>query len=138
MDGLQPPIGAEQGRALRRAVLDYVRSERRRVHPPVLHVGIPGGTQAALELDGEETDHSLRTDMVAAMLRRTARGPVTPIVWLARTGELMLQDVDARWLSAARTAYAEAGTGLTMVVLNRHGWRDPRSGAGRQWVRLRP
>ena len=139
MEGLQPPVGAGDERLLRRAVLDLVRSERRRIHPPVLHVGTPGGTEAVFPLgDDEPTDHSLRTDVVAALLRRTTRGQASPIVWLSRSGALDLQDLDAQWLAAARAAYAEAGVDLTMVVVNKHGWRDPRSGERRSWVRLRP
>jgi hypothetical protein len=130
--------GAQLGRMLRSAVFEYVRVEKRRAHPPVLRVGLPGAREAAFEADpGEILDHGLRADVVAAMLRRTARGPVTPIVWLARTGELDLQDVDAQWLAAARTAYAEAEATLTMVVVNRTGWRDPASGDTRVWSRVR-
>ncbi|MCW2766860.1 MAG: hypothetical protein JWO11_2819 [Nocardioides sp.] len=82
-------------------------------------------------------DHALAADVLAAMLRRVRGGAEPPIVWLTRTGGLELQDVDARWLAGARTAYAEAGAALTMVIVNRHGWRDPRSGVGRTWTRLR-
>jgi hypothetical protein len=63
---------------------------------------------------------------------------VAPLVWLTRRGDpVVLQDVDARWLAAARAAYAEAGVPLTFVVVGRRGWHDPRSGTGRTWVRLR-
>jgi hypothetical protein len=58
-------------------------------------------------------------------------------VWLTRSGELALHDLDVEWLTAAASAYAEAGVDLTMVVVNRRGWRDPRSGVGQTWVRLR-
>lgn len=61
-----------------------------------------------------------------------------PFVWLTRRGDpAVLQDLDARWLAAARAAYAEAGSPLTFVVVGRRGWHDPRSGVGRTWVRLR-
>jgi hypothetical protein len=103
----------------------------------VLHVGTPGGPQALFAPGpAPATDHSLRTDIVAALLRRTA-GVEERLVWLTRPGDLELQDVDAVWLAAVRAAGAEAGVPLTMVVVNRHGWRDPRSGAGRTWKRLR-
>jgi hypothetical protein len=59
------------------------------------------------------------------------------MVWLTRAGPLDLQDVDAAWLAAARIATAEAGVSLTMVVVTRHGWLDPRSGVRREWKRLR-
>ena len=71
------------------------------------------------------------------MLRRTTTSRRAPLVWLTRPGELDLQDVDAAWLAAARTAYAEAAAPLTMVVVTRRGWRDPRSGVRREWKRLR-
>ena len=58
-------------------------------------------------------------------------------MWLTRAGPLDLQDVDAAWLAAARTAASEAGVALTMVVVTRRGWCDPRSGARREWKRLR-
>ena len=58
-------------------------------------------------------------------------------MWLTRSGGLELQDVDARWLAATRAAYDEARAPLAFVVVNRRGWRDPRSGLSRTWVRLR-
>jgi hypothetical protein len=136
MEGLSEPLGPHTRSLLRRAVLDHASGERRRVHPPVLHVGVPGERVAALTLDpAEPTDPGLRTDVVAA-LRVRAGGD--GFVWLTRAGGLELQDVDACWLSAARAAYAEAGAPLAFVVVNRHGWCDPRSGLGRTWIRLRP
>ena len=136
-----PPEGLPQQPAprtatlLRRAVLDHVSAERRLSYPARLHVGRPGAAHAVFAVDGAEpADHALRTDVVAA-LRRRAGADV--LVWLVRTGDLTLQDVDAAWLSAARTAYAEAGDELVFVVVNRHGWWDPRSGAAREWLRPR-
>jgi hypothetical protein len=113
------------------------------VHPEVLHVGVPGGRVARLALDQvEPSDPGLRTDVVAALRVRATQGEVEetaePMVWLTRVGGLELQDVDARWLAAARAAYDEAGVPLAFVVVNRHGWRDPRSGLSRTWARLRP
>jgi hypothetical protein len=124
-------------RSLRRAVLEHAGSERRRIFAPLLHVGTPGGPQA-LFAPGPlpATDHALRTDVMAALLRRTSAIDGR-LVWLTRPGDLELQDLDAAWLAAARAAGAEAGVPVTMVVVTRHGWRDPRSGAGRTWKRLR-
>ena len=137
MEGIREPLTAREHRTLRRAVLEHALSERRRIFAPLLHVGAPGGPQA-LFAPGRpaDTDHALRTDVVAALLRRTA-GTEPRLVWLTRPGDLALQDVDAAWLAATRAAGAEAGLPLTMVVVTRHGWRDPRSGAGRTWKRLR-
>ena len=75
---------------------------------------------------------------MAALLRRTAGAPEEQLVWLTRAGDLELQDVDAAWLAAARAAVLEAGVPLTLVIVNRHGWWDPRSGAGTMsWVTKR-
>jgi hypothetical protein len=136
MEGLRAPIDLGLQRLLRRAALDHGRAEPRRVYPALLHVGTPGAAEAVFP-DSETTDHGLRCDIVAAMLRRTRRGTAPPLVWVTRAGDLDLQDVDARWLASARAAYAEAGVPLVMVVVSRRGWRDPRSGAGRLWARLR-
>jgi hypothetical protein len=124
---------------LRQAVLEHARAERRRGYPPVLHVGVPGGTEELFALGPDEpADHAIRADAVAALLQRGRRATgAVPLVWLTRTGPLDLQDVDAAWLSAARTAAAEAGIELTLVVVTRRGWLDPRSGVRREWKRLR-
>ena len=132
------PLTPQTQALLRRAVLDFRVSERRRSHPPVLHVGIPGATTLAYEpRHDEQMEHGLRADLVAAFLQRTRGEPVEPLAWITRTGELVLEDVDAVWLSAARSAYAEAGVPLTMVVVTQRGWWDPISGRGREWKRLR-
>lgn len=138
-EGLREPLGPTVRRLLRRAVLDHALSERRRHHVPRVHVGVPGGPEAVYaERPEEPHDHTLRTDVVAAMARRAGAGDVpAPMVWVTRAGGLELQDLDAAWLAAARAAFAEAGLPLVFVVANRHGWRDPRSGLARTWVRLR-
>jgi hypothetical protein len=136
---VREPIEPERRRLLRRAVVEHVASLTGRAVPSVLHVGTPGGTVRCFTVRRDEpTDHALRADIVAAMLGRRRGTPATwPWVWLTRAGDLALHDLDAAWLAAAATAYAEAGGDLTMVVVTRHGWRDPRSGAGHTWVRLR-
>jgi hypothetical protein len=109
----------------------------RRVYAPVLHVGVPGERVASLSVGtAEPTDPGLRTDVVAALRVRAGERP-HQLVWLTRSGGLELQDVDARWLAATRAAYDEARASLVFVVVNRRGWRDPRSGLSRTWVRLR-
>ncbi len=139
MEGLSEPLSARTRALLRQAVLDHARREQRRRHPPVLHVGVPGARVAAIEVDPTDSaDSGLRTDVVAALRARAGVDP-DQLVWLTRCGQLELQDADAHWLAAARAAYAEAGASeLVFVVVNRRGWRDPRSGLGRTWARVRP
>ena len=139
MEGLTEPLPAHTRRLLRRAVHEHAAAER--LHggrPPTLHVGVPGGGVASLDLEhAEPTDPGLRTDVVAALRHRAGPAP-DQLVWLTRGGGLDLEDVDARWLTGARAAYDEAQAPLTFVVVTRHGWRDPRSGLGRTWARVRP
>ena len=138
MEGLVEPLPRDLRAALRRAALEHALAERRRNFTPALHVGTPGGPQAVLALEPDlRLDHALRTDVVAALLVRADRERAGPLVWLTRPGGLELQDLDAAWLAAARAASAEAGRPLTLVVVNRHGWRDPRSGLAHTWTRLR-
>lgn len=139
MPELNDPVAGAVRRTLRRAVLDHAGSERRRHHRSLVHVGVPGTGELVVPVhDDEPTDHSLRTDVLAATFARATRSDADGVlVWLTRTGPLELQDVDAAWLSAARAAAAEADLDLTLVVVNRHGWRDPRSGATTTWKRLR-
>jgi hypothetical protein len=137
VDGLSEPLPRHTHVLLRRAVLEHAAQERRRVFPPVLHVGVPGERAASLAVaSAEPTDPGLRTDVVAALRVRAGVGS-DPLVWLTRSGGLELQDVDARWLAASCAAYDEARAPLAFVVVNRRGWRDPRSGLSRTWVRLR-
>ena len=137
MDGLSEPLPRQTHALLRRAVLAHAAHERRRVYPPTLHVGVPGDRVACLAVaTAEPSDPGLRTDLVAA-LRVRAGVRSDQLVWLTRSGGLELQDVDARWLAATRAAFDEAQAPLTFVVVNRRGWRDPRSGLSRTWVRLR-
>lgn len=138
MPVLVDPVPDRLAAVLRRAVLSLRTDERRRVFAPVVHLGGPGGPEVAHGVrSGELLDHALRADIVAALLRRADHGAGPPLLWLTRTGELALHDVDAAWLAAGRAAYAEAGVPLTMVVVTRQGWWDPRSGTRRVWKRLR-
>jgi hypothetical protein len=143
VDGLRDPVAHRTAALLRRAVLAHASGERRRVHAAALHVGVPGGPVTTLALDAlERSDPGLRTDVVAALRVRAAQSGAADhpdtLVWLSRAGGPELQDVDVQWLTAARAAYEEAGAPLTFVVVTRRGWRDPRTGLSRTWVRLRP
>jgi hypothetical protein len=138
VEGIREPVGRPLATALRRAVLDHVLSERRRHFPTLVHVGTPGGAEEVFAVDPDDRlDHALRADVLAALLQRARHHGSLPVCWLTRPGPLDMQDVDAQWLAAARTAGAEAGVGVTLVVVTRRGWRDPRSGVRREWKRLR-
>lgn len=141
MDGIREPVARPLHLVLRRAVLDQAVRERRRVYPPLLHVGWPGAHEEVFAIEGDALDHALRQDIVAALLQAARRrAPVAdaiPMLWLTRSGPLHVCDLDLEWLAAARGAAAEAGIALTLVVVNRHGWFDPRSGVRREWKRIR-
>ncbi|WP_134738888.1 hypothetical protein [Nocardioides sp. 503] len=138
-EGLRDPLSPALLRVLRQAVLDHAAAEHRRSFLPLVHVGLPGQRETVFAVRPDErTDHALRTDIVSAMVRRVRRPGPAPMVWLTRRDRLRPQDVDLAWLAAARSAYGELGLPLLMVVVNRHGWRDPRSGLERTWQRLRP
>jgi len=130
------PTGSQ--RALRLAVAHFRRSETRRSFPPVVHVGRPGeASRDFVEAEGLGLDQALRTEVAAALLSRALNDSRCPTLWLTRAGELGIEDVDLRWYAAARAAYAEAAVALTMVVITRAGWSDVRTGARREWKRLR-
>ena len=131
------PLTPQTHALLRRAVLDFRVAEKRKAFPPVVHIGVPGTVDLTYEPRRDQPlEHGLRVDLVAALLQ-AAGTDLVPLVWVTRTGELVLEDADAAWLSAARSAYAESGVPLTMVVVTRRGWWDPRSGRSRVWKRLR-
>jgi len=123
---------------LRRAVLDHATGESRRHYPAVLHVGVPGGPEASFRAeDDDPVDHALRVDVVEAMVRSVDRVAGPALVWLTRPGPLDTQDLDLHWLAASAVAAGELHIALRMVVVDRRSWRDPRSGVGREWQRLR-
>lgn len=124
---------------LKRAVVEHHMTERRRVFAPVVHVGVPGSAVATLPLGDQRLDHTLRTDAVEAMLRRTRGSGPPPLLWLTRSGTaLEAREVDHAWLAASRSASAELALPLPMVVVTRRAWRDPSSGVYRDWARVRP
>jgi hypothetical protein len=133
---LEDPLPRATALLLREAVRRHVAGERRRRFAPMVHTGRPGVRVWSTGAPIGDTDHALRTDVMAALLCRA--GGARQLVWLTRPGELTSHDVDAAWLCAATSACAEAGTDLTWVVVTRRGWWDPRSGLRREWVRLRP
>jgi hypothetical protein len=122
---------------LRRAVVEHARTERRRRYLPLVHVGTPGRPHEVFAAGPDEAlDHTLRTDVLAAMRYRAAARTDQPVlVWLTRSGPLEVQDVDAAWHAAARQAFAEATSPLLFAVVNRQGWRDLGADTARAWRR---
>lgn len=137
MTGVEEPVPRDLQRRLRAGILAFKATEQRRRFPTAVHVGVPGEDHPAFtERPGDALDHGLRTEIVGALLEG-ADGPYAPLTWLTRPGEPVPHDADHAWLAAALAAYAEAVLPLTMVVMTRSGWYDPRSGTRRTWVRLR-
>lgn len=134
---IEEPVPTLLQRVLRHAVREHAAAEGRCQLPPALHVGIPGGRVRTFALpDDGPLDLALRTEAVEAMCRDHLAGDVVPLVWLTRTPEG--HDVeDLAWAAAVGCAGAELGVRLDLVVVTRRSWRDPRSGVGRQWTRLR-
>ncbi|CUR54110.1 conserved hypothetical protein [metagenome] len=130
-----PAMGAP---GLRLAVASLRSGETRRSFPPAVHAGRLGDRTSDFELSVEQVlDHGLRTEVVAALLSRALLWSDQPGFWLTRSGELDAEDLDLDWFSAARAAYGEAGVPLRMAVITKRGWRDPSTGLGRSWKRLR-
>lgn len=135
--GLQEPLPLLLQRVLRGAVINHARTERRRVHPPVLHVGVPGGEVRSFEIrSDDDLDLALRVEVLEAMARASLEREVVPLTWLTRT-ESGPDTEDLAWAAAVGAASGELGVRLDLVVVTRRSWRDPRSGAGRAWSRLR-
>ncbi len=142
MDGVCDPVPGPLLGVLRRAVHDHAASERRRIYPPLLHVGWPGGRAEVFAAGADDQlDHALRSVETEALAGAASTpAPVAgavPMVWLTRSGPLEAGDLDVAWLTAAATASAEARFGLTFVVVTRRGWFDPRTDARREWRRIR-
>ncbi|ANH40044.1 hypothetical protein I601_3638 [Nocardioides dokdonensis FR1436] len=136
-EGLQEPLPRGLELRLRGLVLAHVSSRPARRHPTVVHVGGDDGDELVFACSpGDPDDQGVRTDVLLALLARATGSD--PWVWITRPGGLATQDDDARWLAAARAAAGELGRPLVLVLVDRHGWRDPRSGVGRAWRRLRP
>jgi hypothetical protein len=133
MPVLREPLPLADRRLLRAAVLELATTDHRRHVPPVLHLGVPGGSTLAVA-DDPAWDHGLRTDIAGAVLR--ARDDPS-WVWVTRSGPLSMQDVDAAWLGPVTAAAAERGVDPAYVVVTRHGWVDPRSGLRQEWKRIR-
>ncbi|THI96367.1 hypothetical protein E7Z54_16890 [Nocardioides sp.] len=104
----------------------------------MLHVGVPARAARCFEVRTEDRlDHALRVEVVEAMCRASLARDFVPLVWLTREEEG--HDVeDLAWAAAVGAAGFELGVSLDLVVVTRRWWRDPRTGVGRSWRRLRP
>lgn len=135
--GLQEPVPYLLERVLRSTVIAHARAEPRRLHPSVVHVGLPGGATRSFEPCREERlDHALRVEVLEAMARDLLARDTVPLVWLTRPPSGP-DDDDLAWAAAAACAGGELGVRLDLVVVTRRSWRDPRSGVGRTWTRIR-
>jgi hypothetical protein len=141
---IEDPLPRAAQALLRRLVLEHVTTEHRRTFPSVLHVGRPGRPESAALTEpavrgrapaNDALDDAQRCDVLEAVLRRSPDDDV--LTWLTRPGALDLQDADAAWARAVSAVTAETGRPLRFVVVTRKGWRDPRSGVGREWRRIR-
>jgi hypothetical protein len=136
MSPVEEPLSRAAQALLRRLVVEHKATERRHRFPAVLHLGGPGRPEVGrVDESVADLDHALRCDILEAMLRRAPGGAV--MCWLTRPGGLEVQDVDLAWLRVVTAANGETDRDLPYVVVTRHGWRDPQSGVGRRWVRLR-
>jgi hypothetical protein len=140
---VEEPLSGADRALLRRLVLEHKAGERRHRFPAVLHLGGPGRPEAGRVVEEDGLDHALRCDILEAILKNAERraaqrgGPRPLMTWLTRSGSLDTQDVDLAWLRAVTAVNAEGGRSLPFLVVTREGWRDPRSGVGRTWQRLR-
>lgn len=133
---LQHPVPPPLQRRLRRAVQELAGATARKSFRPVLHVGEPG-VRVARQVCHAEPDLDLRVQIAAALLHRVRERVPQPLAWLSRPGPLTWHDLDAVWVPAVVQAFAEAEVELTLVVVTRHGWWDPRSDARQEWQRVR-
>ena len=68
--GLQEPLPRLLQQVLRGTVITHARGERRRSHPAVLHVGVPGGQVRMFEIGPDDRlDLALRIEALEAMAR---------------------------------------------------------------------
>lgn len=132
-----PVVDAETRATLRRAVFALRSGERRRVFPAQVHVGDPDGEHSTYTDDGARLDDGLRTDVVAALLRRQPEGQRSA-VWITRVGVPERHDLDLAWTGPCLGAFAESGeVPAWFAVVTKRGWYAPLSDESATWQRLR-
>lgn len=104
--------------------------------PTHLHVGTPAGPHLSIP-EQRWYDAGLRADLVVRAL--DGLDVPDPCCWVTRPGELVANDVDVAWLSAARAAFARHAVALPgFFVVTRRGWMDLTTQQVHQWDRVRP
>lgn len=133
------PLPRALRHGLRALVMELTAWGRTQRFPAAVSVGTPGGDRLTWTLTDEPADHALRAEIVAALLGRARPDPgdPAPVCWLTRPGVTRWHDLDAAWLPAALTAYAEAGVPLTFVVVTKTAWWDPCTDRAQRWRRPR-
>jgi hypothetical protein len=131
-------LGPAERRGLRAVVLELKARVPRGRFALRVQAGVPGGPACTFEVGRYDLlDHALRTDVAAALLHRARSITASPWLWTTRPGPLTVGDADLAWSAAGRAALAEAGLPSRFVVVTRHGWLEPTTGAGHAWARLR-
>ena len=135
----EPIVDAHRLRMLREEVGRLRQRETRRRFDACLHVGELGGERTGFVIAARDLpvmDVQLRVDVAAGLLQDAS--PRWRTAWLVRPGTPEQHDVDLRWFSAVRTAFAMHARPLDgCYVVTRSGWRDLLTGDSRTWVRLR-
>jgi hypothetical protein len=135
---------AADDQLFRDAVARLRATERRRLFPLSVHVGVPDGAQRGLELAWpvpEEYDAGLRFDVVDALAEGLlAEVPALGAAWgwVVRPGVPQPHDQDLAWFAAVSRVFAAHE--LTMKgfrAVTRTGWLDVVTGESRTWKRLR-
>jgi hypothetical protein len=147
---LKDPLPLAVRAALREAVLDLKARHHTLSFPPEIQLARPGSPtirwrvvdelSSGVRSESAMLGTGLEVDVMRSLLKQPSDSSPPEHdawIWLARPGELTWHDLDAVWLAAARCAHEEAGWDLTMAVLTKQGWYDPRSGCSRRWKRLR-
>ncbi len=141
---IREPVDQTLARRLREVVIAYRRAwcggDRATLQVTCPAAGVdPRAAEAVHRVEpGDPDDHAVRTDVVAALLRRVGATIETPPeLYVLRGARLAPEDLDVAWTAAAAAACAEAGLPMTLVVVTRRGWCDPRTGVRREWRRPR-
>ncbi len=135
----------EPGELLFRGEVARLRaSERRRLFPLQVHVGVPDGPRRCVELPWpvpSEYDAGLRFDVADALVEGLLTGrPEAEAVWgwVTRPGVPQVHDCDLEWFATfTRVLGVHGMRSAGFRAVTRTGWLDVASGESRTWKRLR-